>query len=168
LFIIINHFSSEPNVASKNFKWSFINIAFNSLNPKVIAQKQLEIPLFDSGVSNKKNALHSSFLRNLLGNKNEKLHGVRGCNMSFWKNDLRLVNGFNEAFVGWGREDSELVLRLFHSGIKRVDLRFSAIAYHLYHPENSRSDLSKNDEELERAKNEKRKFCEKGLNQYET
>ena len=88
--------------------------------------------------------------------------------MSFWREDLIKVNGFNEAFVGWGREDSELVLRLFNNGIYRIDLDFSAIAYHLYHPENSRNKLEANDKELDLAKKEKRIYCEKGLSQYVT
>ena len=37
------------------------------------------------------------------------LRGIRGCNLGLWREDLVRVNGYNEAFVGWGREDSELV-----------------------------------------------------------
>lgn len=137
------------------------------LTDEVIENKQLDIALWQKGLSNRKNAIHSSFLRNVLGRPHRRLKGIRGCNMSFWKEDLVKVNGFNEAFVGWGREDSELVLRLFHSGVDRVDLYFSAIAYHLYHPENSKNNLKINDLELELALKEKRTYCEKGLNQHE-
>lgn len=87
--------------------------------------------------------------------------------MSFWKEDLRKVNGFNEAFVGWGREDSELVIRLYNSGILRSDLYFSAIVYHLFHIENSKKNLLSNDKELEQALLEKRTYCKEGLDQYE-
>jgi glycosyltransferase involved in cell wall biosynthesis len=40
------------------------------------------------------------------------LHGIRGCNLGIWRCDLICVNGYNEAFTGWGREDSELAVRL--------------------------------------------------------
>jgi hypothetical protein len=32
--------------------------------------------------------------------------------------DVRAVNGFNNLFEGWGREDSEFVERLFNYGLK--------------------------------------------------
>ncbi|BEJ66449.1 hypothetical protein B10204_11000 [Campylobacter jejuni] len=44
-------------------------------------------------------------------------------------------------FIGWGREDSEFVARfLFNKGIFRR-LKFKAIAYHIYHEENSKKCL---------------------------
>lgn len=138
------------------------------LTEKALKAQQLNFSVFEKGLTNHKNALHVPFLRDLLSKPHRRLKGVRGCNMSFWKEDLKKVNAFNEAFVGWGREDSELVLRLFNSNIERVDLYFSAIAYHLHHPENSKNNLSANDLELERTLKEKRVFCEKGLNQYDT
>lgn len=134
----------------------------------VLKSKEIEFSCLNPGLSNRKNAIHSKALRDLLSFSHTRLKGVRGSNMSFWKKDLLATNGFNEAFVGWGREDSELVLRLFHTGVKRADLYFSAIAYHLYHPENSRDQLSQNDIELERTLSEKRKYCEKGISQYVT
>lgn len=43
-----------------------------------------------------------------------------GCNMSFFKADFDKLDGFNENFIGWGREDSEFVARfLFNKGIFR-------------------------------------------------
>jgi len=138
------------------------------LTEQALKTQQLEFSVLEKGLTNHKNALHIPLLRDLLSRPHRRLKGVRGCNMSFWKADLKRVNAFNEAFVGWGREDTELVLRLFNSNIDRVDLYFSAIAYHLYHPENSKNNLGANDLELERTLNEKRVFCEKGLNQYDT
>ena len=44
--------------------------------------------------------------------------------MSFWKDDLYGVNGFNEDFIGWGREDSELALRLFNKGKLSKNIKF--------------------------------------------
>lgn len=135
---------------------------------ELLAEKRIIVSLFEGGIRNRKNALHLSGLRNLLAVPHSRLEGIRGCNMSFWKEDLIKTNGFNESFVGWGREDSELALRFFNSGVKRVDLYFSAIAYHLFHPENSKANLNSNDSVLEKTKRESLTFCEKGLNQYVT
>ncbi len=58
------------------------------------------------------------------------------------------VNGFNHDFCGWGREDSEFALRLFNKGLSMRRLKFAAIQYHLYHPENVRDRLGVNDDIL--------------------
>lgn len=93
----------------------------------------------------------------------EKLEGVRSCNMGIFRNDLYAVNGFNENFAGWGREDSELVVRLYNYGLKRKEHPFRAVCYHLWHRENDRSNLNKNDMLLKQAMESKEYFCEKGL-----
>jgi len=41
--------------------------------------------------------------------------------MSFFKDDILAVNGFNEDFEGWGREDSELAVRFYNYGLKRKE-----------------------------------------------
>lgn len=98
--------------------------------------------------------------------KKELVKGVRGCNMSFFKKDCEDINGFNEDFIGWGREDSEFVARfLFNKGELRR-LKFSAIAYHIYHKENSRTMLDANHKiYLECVKN-KNTFCKNGLEKF--
>lgn len=83
--------------------------------------------------------------------KNTKLSGIKSCNMGFFREDLLAVDGFNEAFVGWGREDSELAVRLFKYGLKRKDHPFMAICFHLWHKENARDSLLANDMILETA-----------------
>ncbi|MBC7963157.1 MAG: glycosyltransferase family 2 protein [Steroidobacteraceae bacterium] len=77
--------------------------------------------------------------------------GLRGCNMAVFRSDLLVVNGFNERITGWGREDSELVTRLFAYGLTRREAPFAAVVLHLWHPENSRSSLTENDRLLEQA-----------------
>lgn len=98
--------------------------------------------------------------------KKELVKGVRGCNMSFFKKDCEAINGFNEDFVGWGREDSEFVARfLFNKGYFRR-LKFYALAYHIYHDENSRTMLDANHKiYLECVKN-KNTFCKNGLEKF--
>ena len=69
------------------------------------------------------------------------------CNLAMYKDDFINVNGFDEAFEGWGYEDSDLVIRLIHNGIKRKEGRFGIPVLHLWHQQN---DQSKHDENFER------------------
>lgn len=75
--------------------------------------------------------------------------GVKTCNLSAWKADLVRVNGFDESYSGWGLEDSDLVIRLIRAGIRHKSARFSSTVYHLWHPENDRSNLEENRRRLE-------------------
>lgn len=58
---------------------------------------------------------------------------VMSCNMSFWRDDLLLVNGFDERMEGYGSEDLEIDLRLRNAGLRRRRLKFAALAVHLQH-----------------------------------
>lgn len=118
---------------------------------------------FSSGIKKRKNMLRFIWLSKLLASPINSLNGIRSCNMSFWLKDLREVNGFNESFIGWGREDSELVARLFNNGVLRINLRFSGLAYHLFHEENSREDLPCNQEKLDNAQEKNITWIENGL-----
>ncbi|MCF8091003.1 MAG: glycosyltransferase family 2 protein [Desulfotignum sp.] len=92
-----------------------------------------------------------------------RLSGVRGCNMGFFKQDLMAVNGYNESFNGWGREDQEIVVRLYKYGLMRKENPFKAICYHLWHRENSRISLDHNDKLLEQAMASDLYVCQNGL-----
>lgn len=65
---------------------------------------------------------------------------VKGCNMSFWRNDLTKVNGYDNSLRGWGHEDEELSWRLVNMGVQKKIIKFTAIAYHLYHKQLSRKE----------------------------
>lgn len=94
------------------------------------------------------------------------LNGIRGCNLGIWRDHLVCVNGYNEAFIGWGREDSELALRLMNSGVRRLDVRGWALCYHLWHPPASRGNLNVNDGLLAQAQRGGGIRCEYGLDQH--
>ncbi|WP_366520024.1 glycosyltransferase family 2 protein [uncultured Aquimarina sp.] len=55
-----------------------------------------------------------------------------GMNVSGWKKDVLLVNGFDER-MQYGGEDREIGERLFNLGVKAKQIRYSAICIHLYH-----------------------------------
>ncbi len=71
--------------------------------------------------------------------------GVRSANLAVWRADLDRVDGFDAAFDGWGREDSDLVVRLIRAGVFRKDGRFATGVLHLWHKEVDRSRLPDND-----------------------
>lgn len=96
--------------------------------------------------------------------KPESYYAV-GSNMAFWRKDAIAVNGFEELFNGWGHEDSDFLFRLSRIGIKKRDLRFAALQYHLYHPQNSSNGLN-NLEALKKRNAEKIVKANKGINQY--
>jgi len=91
-----------------------------------------------------------------------KLHGLKGCHMSFWRKDLLYINGFDESYHGWGREDSDIAARLFHTGIARKNLRGIPLL-HLWHTEAQRSSLNNNDSLLAQCLQEKRIQARQGI-----
>nr|WP_229491798.1 glycosyltransferase family 2 protein [Massilia sp. HP4] len=79
---------------------------------------------------------------------------IKSCNLAVWKSDLVKVNGFDESFTGWGHEDSDLVVRLFHAGVLRKDGALATEVLHLWHREAQRDQESSNRKiVLERAAN---------------
>lgn len=70
------------------------------------------------------------------------------CNLGVWRKDLISVNGFDETYAGWGHEDSDLVIRLLHSGVKRKEGRFATPVLHLWHPHSDRSQQAQNKQRL--------------------
>jgi glycosyltransferase involved in cell wall biosynthesis len=72
----------------------------------------------------------------------EQWEGVRGGNFAFFRADLERVDGFETSFVGWGLEDSDIVIRMIRSGVKRKDGRFATGVLHLWHAEADRSQLA--------------------------
>jgi len=69
---------------------------------------------------------------------------IKSCNLGVWRSDLDLVNGFDESFLGWGHEDSDLVVRLFNAGVMRKDGAFATEVFHLWHKESVRDQESSN------------------------
>lgn len=97
---------------------------------------------------------------------NSRWRGAKGCNLAMWKVDLMQVNGWEEKFVGWGYEDSDLVIRLLHAKIKRKSGRFRIPVIHLWHPENDRSQEQKNASLLKERRKNKQLCADQGINQY--
>ncbi len=136
------------------------------LSEEVLARKKMPETVCKKGVENRKNCLRSPLLSRLVSFKNRRMNGVRTCNFAFWRNDALAVNGFNEDFIGWGREDSEFTARLLNYGLMRRSVKFNALAYHLYHPRSDRSHLPENDRLLRETIEQKKIWCSKGVKVY--
>ena len=74
--------------------------------------------------------------------------GVRSCNLAVWRADLDRVDGFDADYSGWGKEDSDIVVRLLHAGVTRKDGNFATGVIHLWHKEADRDRLSENEGRL--------------------
>jgi glycosyltransferase involved in cell wall biosynthesis len=107
---------------------------------KVILESgEIDIPMILHNCMDTSNARRIPILTPFF--KYRRLHNkttIRGCNMAYWKKDALSVNGYNEDFEGWGSEDCDFSIRLSNSGLKKLWLKFTAIAIHIYHTENSR------------------------------
>ncbi len=107
--------------------------------------------------------MFTGLLQNTYKTKGKYLYYVKGCNMAFWKSDLYLVNGYDESFNGWGREDTDICIRLIHAGVKKKFIKFGGVQYHLHHALASRDQLDANDALIEQLKLNQISFCKQGL-----
>jgi glycosyltransferase involved in cell wall biosynthesis len=88
---------------------------------------------------------------------------AKTCNLAVARSDLDRIDGFDGSYRGWGLEDSDLVVRLLHAGVRRKDGRFATGVLHLWHPEADRSRLSENERRLRQVLAGNRSQAERGL-----
>lgn len=159
----VGHFIQGGRVLLNQALTSKLLAESNQLKYPNMFQAGFESGRFEKRISSFRSLLLARWTAKDLANNRSK---VRSCNMSFYMRDVRAVNGFNNLFEGWGREDSEFVERLFNYGLKGQLLKFAAIGYHLYHKEESRQALPQNDYLFEKTKLEKLKSCADGLSSF--
>jgi len=99
-------------------------------------------------------------LRKLYGGDWE---GAKTCNLAVARGDLDRVDGFDSTYAGWGLEDSDLVVRLLHAGVRRKDGRFATGVIHLWHAQNDRSQLAANWKRLDETIGSSRTWALQGL-----
>lgn len=133
---------------------------------KIFRNKQITFNFFSKGIKKRGRTLRVPFLSHFQKEEVKRSSKLRGCNMSFWRNDFIKVNGFNEDLVGWGIDDSEMIQRLLNIGIKGKRLKFRGIAYHIYHKEQDKSHIGLNQLIENQTTVEKITYIEKGINQY--
>lgn len=120
------------------------------------------------GVQGRLNAWYAPWLASWVRGTRDTVERIRGCHLAFWREDLLRVDGYDETYEGWGREDSDLTLRLGHTGVGRYNLKFAAVAFHLWHPPAVRDAVDRNTEALERARRERRIRAQRGLSHHVT
>lgn len=140
--------------------------------PKYYTQKLLQEGVFIkpsgflSGLSNRKNAFVLPKVGTWLSRPKKFQTSLRGCNLSMHRRDFLKVDGYDEIFDRlWGREDSDICYRLFHSGVRIKNLWFSAAQYHLDHGIIKRRRKDRLDLELLKNRTEKRIKAIKGFSQ---
>ncbi|MDO4771725.1 glycosyltransferase family 2 protein [Porphyromonas sp.] len=94
------------------------------------------------------------------------LSHVIGCNMSFWRSDLLAINGYNEAYEGWGAEDDDLVIRLLKNGVEKACVKGGGTVYHLHHGAYSQERVDANRKLLQKQMESVVCRVELGVDQY--
>ena len=140
------------------------------LTAEMFETNGIDVNRFSKNNNNYFNRIHLPFLQNFLAtrykNKGKWKYYVKGCNMAFWKKDLVSINGYNEDFTGWGKEDSEIAIRLMNNHIHKRFIKFGAICYHLYHAEVSREMEEKNKDMMQNAADKNITYTTNGMNKY--
>ncbi len=153
---------SEPNVFvyGKRVKLK------ESILKRLFKKKKVRFHFFSRGISKRGRTLRIPFLADKYQANDFRYGAVRGCNISFWRSDFIKVNGYNEEMTGWGKEDTELTHRFFNNGMLGKNVKYRAIAYHIYHKDTSRERDVINTAIQQRTIDENIKACSKGINQY--
>jgi GT2 family glycosyltransferase len=98
--------------------------------------------------------------------KIRKMTNLKGCNMSFFKEDIITINGFDEDYtkpaIG---EDIDITWRFASAGYRLRSVRNRAVQYHLYHQENW-SDQSDNQQLMQLKRTSGQYRCANGIDKY--
>ncbi len=162
-FIADHQAAAEPNIFLQG-KRCFLPEAYTQ---SILGSRVFVPPSpFMRGLENRKNAVRARKIGCILGRPHSFQTSLRGCNLSMSRRDFLRVDGYDEVFDQiWGREDSDICYRLFHSGVRCKNLWFSALQYHLYHPVKKNRERDRLDDELDRIRREKRQRAIKGFSQ---
>ncbi|GAM70233.1 two-domain glycosyltransferase [Vibrio sp. JCM 19236] len=158
----------ESHLKAATPNW-FVQAGRAMLNPEQsdsVIRGSTKPNFFTPQLKNRKNSISSNLLSQLFSYKRNNDKATRGCNMAFWREDLIEVNGFNEDFIGWGREDSEFTIRMLNSGKSRLYLKFAGVGFHLYHNESPRESLVQNEKILSNTIDLSLTRCLNGLDKY--
>ncbi len=144
---------------------SRVNIQEDFL-PMLFETQKIVFSYFQKGIKKRNRNLRIPALSSFYGTQKTISKKMRGCNVSFWKKDLVAVNGYNEDFEGWGREDSELIIRMMNNGVMGKRLRYRGIVYHIWHKIKDVSHLERNNDLQEKAIAENSKWCKNGIDKH--
>lgn len=131
---------------------------------RLLEARSIGINVWKRDVRNKLNAIRLPFLSPMFGRYKPEV--TRGCNMAFWRDDAICVNGYNELIQGWGSEDYEFGIRLWHTGVQHFSLKLSGIVYHIYHDVRPRDRAVTNLVLANLTKSRRLLRCKQGISQY--
>lgn len=146
-------FGSRVNIQESYVKTLFLN-------------KKINFNVFSKHIKKRTRALYLPILSSLYKEQKTFSSKFRGCNTSYFKSDFIAVNGYNEDFKGWGREDSELALRFHNFGLLARRIRYKGIVFHIYHEEKSKNQLKINNEIEKNTITNKIIWTTNGINKY--
>jgi glycosyltransferase involved in cell wall biosynthesis len=133
---------------------------------ELFIKKKIYFNFFSKGIKKRFRTIRIPIYTNFIKQNHVVSSKLRGCNMSFWKDDIIKINGYNEKFIGWGCDDYELGYRLHSYGIAGRRLKFSGIVYHIFHPELSKSNTANNEIIQKETFDKKLFFINDGINKY--
>ncbi len=131
-FVKVHYENREKNTFLNGRRLLLSEIDSQNLSPKAVLNNELKI--FDV-----KDSIRDITIRHLksywykLINRKSRLR-LMAANLSLYKKDFLLVNGFDERFKGWGTADEDLCRRLFRAGLKWKSVYLKAFVYHIAHP----------------------------------
>lgn len=139
---------------------SFINGSFVPITPnttnKLSRGKEMVLGPFSKGIESRLKAIYFPLFNKFFKGPQYTHKRIRGGQFSLWKEDYIRVNGFDESFNGWGFEDADMAYRLMNAGVKRLNIKQCAIAFHLYHAPSSKHAIGINKDILKETMATKR------------
>lgn len=139
-----------------------VRVLQQQLTPERWRQGRWLVERMRGGV-NRLSALFSLPLGPLRRIRARAWRGARSCNLAVWRSDLDRVDGFDADYSGWGKEDSDIIVRLLHVGLRRKDGVFGTGVIHLWHAEADRSQLPENEQRLHAVIGDRRIRALRGL-----
>ncbi|GGB86144.1 glycosyl transferase family 2 [Flavobacterium suaedae] len=134
--------------------------------PELFKKKLIHFNFSSSGIKKRGRTLRIPLFMNFIKPVALRSKKLRGCNMSFWKKDFLAINGYNENIVGWGMDDSELIERMHNNGVLGKRLKYTGLAYHIYHKEQPKNNLEINKKIEKETTAKKITYVDKGIDQY--
>lgn len=132
---------------------------------RALAAGRVDARWWHRDLRNRVNALRLPPLAHALARPVAAIHRTRGAHLAVWRDDALAINGFDEWFRTFGRDDSDFVARLQHAGVVRRNLKFAAVAWHLHHGPGG-TVAAENDARLLRTLAERRTWATEGADRH--
>lgn len=136
-----------------------------NLTEEVLKSRRVKFCSIERGMKSQINATRLPILSRFFYRDDFKSRNVKGCNFALWKEDFIAINGYDNSISGWGHEDIDIAARLINIGVRRRQLKMSAVCYHLHHEIQARNKEAENLEHYYKVVREKTTTCKDGYSQ---